>query len=429
MVLFALCFLATLPAVFSNIKKLATSLQVIVTVLFGIHLVICAVIGIKTGNQLSFIVSDITTFMALALVPGFLATMCNKRSISRAIDVVFWAAVGLAVIGVLLHFIDAFTNEYVMMAINNWLNKRSLGGMALMQTGIHRIYMKSQMFIQVAIVYGVWKLGKKDVHNKKIIILAEGLLFCGCILTYTRGFWVGLAASAGLLLLMGFKYWGGFLKVAGKMLAVFVAFVLISTVCYRGLYVPVEIVNRFDPNLLVSSDFAENSLNSKGDKDKDKENNKDKDKNEKNEIDESNIEARDIRAKTLSMLKKRIAKHPIIGNGLGENLDSIRDDGKTEYMYLDTTMKTGIVGTMLFVLTYFGFIAVQIYYSLKRRKMKLPPPEWEDAEVRNRFLTAAYIGIAVTSCFNPFMNNPMGITLLMLTATAVFDGKPKNSEV
>ena len=423
MILFGLCFLATLPAVFSNIKKLAKNWQVIITVLFGIHLIICAVIGIKTGNQLSFIVSDVTTFMALALVPGFLATMCNKRSLNRAIDVVFWAAVGLAVVGVILHFLDAFVDESVMVVINKWLNRKSLGGMASMQTGIHRIYMKSQMFIQVAIVYGIWKLGKKDVKGKKAIIAAEGLLFSGCVLTYTRGFWLGLMASAGLLLLMGVKYWSKFFKVAVSMLAIFTCFVVISGICYRGLYVPIEIVNRFNPNLLVSSDFAENDIGSKDDKDKDK--NDGKDKNEKNEIDESNIEARDLRAKTLSMLKKRISKHPIMGNGLGENLDSIRDDGKTEYMYLDTAMKTGIIGTVLFLLTFFGFIIVQVFYSIKRRKMKLPSPEWEDAEVRNRFLTAAYLGIAVTSCFNPFMNNPMGITLLMLTATAMYDGKPK----
>lgn len=428
MILFALCFLATLPAVFSNIKKLAKNWQVIITVLFGLHLIVCAVIGIKTGNQLSFIVSDITTFMALALVPGFLATMCNKRAINRAIDVVFWVAVGLAAIGVILHFIDAFADESVMLVINKWLNRKSLGGMAAMQTGIHRIYMKSQMFIQVAIVYGVWKLGKEDAKGKKAIIVAEGLLFTGCVLTYTRGFWLGLMASAGLLLIMGIKYWSKFLKVAGSMLAVFMCFVVISSVCYRGLYVPIEIVNRFNPDLLVSSDFAEDNVSSKGDKDKGKNNGKDKDKN-KNEIDESNIEARDLRAKTLSMLKKRISKHPIIGSGLGENLDSIRDDGRTEYMYLDITMKTGVIGTVLFVLTFFGFIIVQIFYSLKRKKMKLPSPEWEDAEVRNRFLTAAYLGIAVTSCFNPFMNNPMGITLLMLTAAAMYDGEPKNSEV
>ena len=428
MILFALCFLATLPAVFQKIKKLTVNFQVIITVLFGIHLGVCAVIGFTTGNKLSFIISDITTFMALALIPGFLAVMCNKRAIERSISVVFVVATALSIVGIILHLVDAFVKESVMMDINDWLNERSLGGMALMQTGIHRIYMKSQMFIQVSIIYGIWMLGKKDCQRKKTIAVAEGILFCGCILTYTRGFWLGLAASAGLLLLMGFKYWGGFLKVAGKMLAVFAAFVLISTVCYRGLYVPIEIVNRFDPNLLVSNDFAGNSLDSKNDKNSsDKDKNKDKFKNE--DIEENNIAARDLRAKTLKMLKKRIANHPIIGNGLGENLDSIRDDGKTEYMYLDTTMKTGIIGTSLFVLTYFGFIAVQIYYSLKRRKLKLPAPEWEDAEIRNRFITAAYLGIAVTSFFNPFMNNPMGIVLLTLTATAVYEGKPKNSEV
>jgi hypothetical protein len=59
----------------------------------------------------------------------------------------------------------------------------------------------------------------------------------------------------------------------------------------------------------------------------------------------------------------------------------------------------------------------QIRQELRNRGSR---PQWRDPRIRNRFLTAAYLGVALTSWFNPFLTNPMGISLLMLTATAVY---------
>lgn len=418
MVLFGLCFAATLPLVIRSIKKLAHNFQVIITVCYGIYLIVCAWIGLRSGNALGFIWADVSTMMALALLPGFMVVMCNRRAISRAVDVVFWASMLIAVITILLHFSLAFADGATAKAITGWLNSKSLGGMALMQTGIYRMYMKSQIFLQVAIVYGIWKIGKSTGKMRITLYVCEGFLLVACILSYTRGFWLGLAASAGMLLLMGVKYWTRFLKALSAMLAVLVVFLATSWACYTTPSAAIEIVNRFDPNLIVVGNGDGDIQTQFPGLDE-----------ENTLVDESNMAAVELRAKSLEMLKEKISDHPVFGNGLGENLDGLRDDGKTEYMYLDTMMKTGLVGMILFLLTFFGFVFVQIYYSFLRKKQTLAPPDWTDAEIRNRFLTAAYLGVAVTSFFNPFLNNPMGIMLLMLTATAVYDGKPNKCEV
>jgi O-antigen ligase len=85
-------------------------------------------------------------------------------------------------------------------------------------------------------------------------------------------------------------------------------------------------------------------------------------------------------------------------------------------MYLDVLMKTGCVGLLLFLLTFFGASAKHLLWELRHRREH---PAWDSPQMRNRFLTAAFLGVALTSWFNPFLNNPMGISLLMLTSTAI----------
>ena len=428
MILFAITFLATLPFVFQKIRKLARNPQVIVTVIYGVYLLVCAGIGLRRGNNVSFIWSDLTTMMTLALVPGFLAVLSEKEAINRAIDVIYWCAVVLAVLTVAMHLSFSVISEDVFNTIYDFITGRHLGGIAAMQTGMHRVYMRGQVFLQVAIVYGVWKVGVTSGKKRIWLHIANGLLLSGCILSYTRGFWMGLAASAVLLLFMGVKHWGRFLSSAVKMVAVFLVFLALSSICYRGPVVLVEVVNRFNPDLIVwnvSDDQTLTTPSKKPSSSNDK-----TDKNDKNdsEISENDQDAVDMREMTLQLARKRIKIHPYIGNGLGENLDEIRSEGRIEYMYIDQVVKTGYLGAALFFLTFFGFVAVQIYDGIKRRRAGITEQGWEAPAMRNRFLTAAYLGVAVTSYFNPFLNNPMGITMLLVTSTAVYSARGKEEK-
>lgn len=412
MILFALCFAATIPAVIRNIKNLAKNWQVIITVCFGIYFLICAVLGFLWGNNRGFIWGDITTLMSLALVPGFLSVMNNKKAIHDAVNVVFYTATILGGATVLLHLVLAFVEIPTIIEVNNLINRASLGGMAVMQTGMQRLYMKSQIFIQVAIVYGVWKIGKSETGKKKILLcICEGILLCACILSYTRGFWLGLLASALIILLTGIKQWKHYLKIVTSMVTILVVFLASSWIIYQSPAAAVEIVNRFDPDLIVIANINGDMEFPVTDED--------------SEVDKNNIEAVNQRIVKMAEFKKRIPENLIFGGGLGAYLEGVCKGSKTEYIYHDMMLKTGIVGTTLFILTFYGYIAIYVYSRLKKKGLK----KCCDNDERNRFMVSAYLGVAVTSFFNPFLNNPMGIMLLMLTVAALQNGEPKNSEV
>lgn len=406
MLLFGLCFVTTLPAVFQNMKKLVKNNQVIVTVALGVYWLICALIGFKTGNQPTLVWADVTGMMGLALVPGFISVMSSGEAIRKAMNVIFIGATALAAVCIVIHFAVAGDDMTRFHHINIWINERSLGGLARLTSGIDRIYLKSQIFLQVGILYGVWLLGNKAPGKRLWVYLAMGIQFCGWVLSYTRGFWLGLLISALIIFVMNPREWKLYLKASGAMLSIFCVFLLMSSSLYGGSKVVSEIVDRTDSSLLAQKEDVQTEQIAP-----------DTDGDGSVSIEEANTAASKLRGQSLKLIYERIGDHPVFGNGLGENLDEIRSDGKIEYMYLDIMMKTGFVGLVLFVLTFFGAAAQHLIWEIRHRGEK---KEWDSPRMRDRYLVAAFLGVALTSWFNPFLTNPMGISLLMLTSTAVY---------
>ena len=409
MVLFILAFMTSLPAVVRNFREIIRNGQVACIASLGLWLLVCTAIGWREGHDRGFIWADISSLLPLALVPGFMSVMRSKKAISRLIDTVFWTAAALAGVTVALHFLCAVLSTETLNGIYQWVKAANLGRMDVLKTGILRLYMRSQIYFQVAIVFGVWKIGSAGKEGRGILYFAEGLLLCGCILSYTRGFWLGLAVSAVLLLLLGTRYWKVYFRTALRMLAVFALFTALSSAVYHGPAVVIEVVNRLNPNLIVLSAPQEQSPEETG----------------SNDPENDTLLYRDQRAvwlreESLRLHRDRIREHPLVGSGLGENLDEVRSDGRTEYMYLDMTMKTGLIGLVLLLLSFFGFVPKQLCHLIRSGRRDLAAGNWTGYTLRNCMLTAAYLGVAVTSIFNPFLMNPLGITLMSIVSTAVY---------
>ena len=66
MILCMVCFFLTLPNVLRNFRRLLQHRFVQFTLLFGLYLVVAAIIGWRRGNSLGFIKADITGVLALS---------------------------------------------------------------------------------------------------------------------------------------------------------------------------------------------------------------------------------------------------------------------------------------------------------------------------------------------------------------------------
>lgn len=411
MALFALCVLFTLPRVIRELPRLIRLPYFWCLVAFGVVLAATAFIGLRNGNNRGFVVADLTSMLSFALVPGVLVTLYTRERLVLVTKVFFFSTAVLALVTVVLHYVLAFLQTEQVVALNNWINRYALGGLATMPTSVQRIYLRSQIFLQGALLVGIWLLKVLPSRRYRLAVWAvEAVLAFSLVLTYTRGFWLGLALSFVVFFIVFFREWKHCLKCVGVLLLTTVVFLGASWAAYRTPIAAVAVLERFDPSLIVILPARPGQAPS-----------------EPVEDDEFGVAA-GLRSKTLSEQMRLIRENPLLGYGLGKNLDGIRDDGKTEYMYQDIWMKTGLPGLLL-------FLAACFWYGVSLLMRTLRTPRGRRAE-RFGFDTpgglawvwvCCLLGVGVTSYFNPFLTTPMGLLVVALAGAAACRIPPLSS--
>ncbi len=416
-ILFAACFLVTLPAVFYHLRSLVRYPYVWVVAVFALWIGVAAWIGLRNGNDAAFIKADITGLLSLTLVPGFLATIRTPARVRLLTDVFFYSTAALAVVAVILHFALAFMSQQQITDINNWLNVKSIGGLADMSTGVIRIYFRSQMYLQMAIVAGMYRLMTTESRREKLwLYICEAFMVFAIVLTYTRGFWMGLALNFLLFAAVFFREWKTILRQIGVFVACLLVFLGLSYAVYGQPYAVAGIIERFDPNLIVIV----------SPKDPSESNPSHPSVSINNEPNDPFQAATSMRELTMLEQNRLIAESPIIGHGLGKEIDG-RDwvtQGRNEYTYQDMWMKTGIIGLSLF-LAVLGWHSVQQFGRMLSCRIKggkgaaRPYQDIHSPHALAWVWVCGMIGLLLTAYFNPFLTTPMGILVVMLTAAAV----------
>ena len=437
MIFFALAFIATLPFVWIKKNELIRNPGIIAVVIFGIAILFSTVLGLINGNAFGFVRADVTSFLTIALLPGMVAVLDSRKKLHTLLDVVFYASFAVAAVTTILHIGLAWMDDKTINAVNDWINARSLGGFAMLATHINRVYFRAQIFLQFSILIGVWKIwATKSIVKRVVLFLCEGIMLFAVIASYTRSFWIGFAISAVIALVLEWRNWKKLIAVASIAAVLMLSIAGISTVCYGQPYVFVEIVNRFDSDLIVLSadetvptevPGVETVPGTTGEATEPVETEPVTAPTEEIDIvEKANTDAVNMRKESLAALSKNIAEHPILGCGLGTNLDGVREDGKTEYMYQDIMMKMGLIGLVLFLVAYFSSSVIHI---IRRLKFLTKEISWEDSMVLNSFIVSGYIGVAITSAFNPFLTTPMGILALIITNLSVLQNNSDSQRI
>jgi hypothetical protein len=269
-------------------------------------------------------------------------------------------------------------------------------------------------------------------RHRTAYLTGTSLVAMGLVLSLTRAFWLGAAAALVVLLILSVRDAGRLLRNVGLVVVGLVILVTVSVAAYRGPALIVAAAERLSPGLVVVLPPGESP-----------------DRADSGEVligtttstdaptdatqptstptptatqppempsagDDPDAAAVEIRSRTLELSKERIRERPLTGWGLGYNLDEIRQDGRTEYMYWDLLLKLGAPGLALFVLLY-AWMPV-------RARIRRPGG---GASTASMALSASLAGVAVTSYFNPFLNSTLGIlVLLVLVGVAKAEQEP-----
>ncbi|WP_457253544.1 hypothetical protein [Pedococcus sp. P5_B7] len=441
MLLFIGCLLASVPIVWEQRGYLVRQGFIRVLAAFLVLLGASAAWATHLHNSKAFIAADLTTFSALLLVPTVLALRLSVPELERLLRILFWGSAALAVAVVVLH-VAAPSEALDVNALGQWLTRHSMGGLALVGDGILRIYLRSEVLFIPALLLGIRGMatvGQTQVRSRRLhqtaYLIGSAVVAMGLVLSLTRSLWIGFIAALLIFLVWCARDLGALLRALGLVAASLAVLVALSAALYGGPELLRAGAARLSPglaHLVPSSETptgtpqpsptttttpgvpgpgtttpAPSGVPSTGSQSTTPASRSSTAKTPTGSDDPDAV-AVEIRARTLVLTKERIRERPLTGWGIGYNLDEIRDDGRTEYLYWDLLMKLGAPGLVLFLVLY-----AWTPIALLRTRGALTGPASATGA-----LAAALGGVAVTSYFNPFLNSTLGIIILVLLVAA-----------
>jgi len=323
-----------------------------------------------------------------------------KEKISRAMlyHVFTASAIWLIIKTLILLFIFSHNIQGLVYELYRWTRDSGIGEITLIQGGFYRIFFQSHIFILLAFFIFLFILVKEiDKKNLQQILkrcniislfTVYCLLFTVIIISFSRSFWVG--TIAGILFTLGIIFY----KYNFKEAAITLGFIILTSIISLGLVV--AIVKFPFPNPLGG--FNTGELIAK-------------------RVTTANEAAISSRWQLLPPLLEEIRKDRIRGQGFGavvtykssdpRIMETTTDGFYTTYAFewgwLDIFLKIGILG----VTAYFLLLKMLIYTGLK------------SSFYLNWGLVTGILVIFVVNIFTPYLNHPLGIGFLILSALLI----------
>lgn len=389
LIIFALCIVLDKRSIIEKFN-LKDSVSIVI-ILFWCWIIFTAFNGyIISNNNLSQIKGDITGFVSLALVFVFCYAFEGKKYNATLVKIIGISVVIQSFFIVFIHYgleLGFLNFDYINLLLQN-LNLGALGKVVPNTT---RIFLKSSIFLQVGFIMLLGLLMKEKLANRKrIIYIALVLVSYAIVLSFTRGFWV--AALVTTIIYISYNGYRNFIK----------PFIIILIGVFMLIGLSCSITKNTD---MIFSVIARTGIVSI---DKEKVIN-DEAVSTTNDIAEDSSE---YRVKLKEAMKKNIRENPIIGQGFGVVFTDIGQEiSHSEYMFYDILVEMGMVGFIL----YLSIFAILIKKWIIIRKTPI-------INLKNGYLdelTIGLLGIAITSSFNPFLNNPIGITYLIIVVSSI----------
>lgn len=435
LLLLALLLLSA-PRVWVQRRELLHSWVLRLTILALATLAVGTIIGFNNGNRPAFIEADVTTFVALLLVPGVLATVDNRGRLEGLIKALVGGATLLAT-ATLVVFVLSSSSVPFALAVNSYLNEHQFGGLARLTPEVLRIYMRSGIFFPLALPYVLVAFSRGRHRFWSLVSMAA--LLMGILFSFTRGFVI--AAVLGVVMMLVASRWTGarLRPLALLLLGVIIAFAASflvpgqstigdawmarvdpesSTLQASTAPAPTSTLSSPIPNPSPETPTAtpsksrapaptpirSNPVPNSSPETPDATPSKAPD-------DEQN--SAKLRELTLQREWQAFTQRPVLGWGLGYNLDGLRDDGRTEYMYLDYLAKLGVVGTLGLFAIFVVPAAIAVLRLLRTPRTRL------DARTQIASLSLiSLLAMALASYSNPFLSNTLGICVLLLSLAA-----------
>ncbi len=409
--------------------------------------------GWLNSNSLSNIFFDFNNWFYFLLIFPVFAVFKNSRDLNIIKQIFFAAITWLSLKTIILAYFFSHNFNGFIIDLYRWVRNSGVGEITTVQAGFSRIFMQSHIFILIGFFIALFYLLKiviarsdgetchsglslprttirgagiqgqtvepllspthrsrvepgmaEDEFNllpssltndkKKMFIiffLFSALFLSAIIISFSRSFWLGLSAGAVFVWLIAlFK-----LKIKFKKFVIYNSLILLSI--FLSLLLTVAVIKIPYPSLTGGFDPA-SALSQRA-----------------TQI--TNEAGASSRWQLLPVLWQEIKTAPIMGRGFGAtvtyktndprilaaNPDGLYTTYAFEWGWLDVWLKLGLLG----LLAYLGLFIKIIIDGLKTHSYLALS------------LTAGLIVLMVVNIFSPYINHPLGIGYLIITACLI----------
>ncbi len=341
--------------------------------------------GLIRGNSFQNLFFDFNGWIYFALVFPLADVIKSREQIENVLQI-FTASITIIIVKTFI-FLYIFSHgfEVVVLPIYRWLRQFLIGEVTLMPSGFYRIFFQSQIYLLIGFfifsAFLIWE-NKKD---KRCWFLAVGSL-TSVLISFSRSFWVGLAAGIiaflVILIIQKFSF--------GKIVRIGLAGLAILIISLSATFVTAQFPFPEPRKISFASMFSDRLT----------------------DLDEAAVRSRwDL----LPPLGREIVKHPIVGSGFGTTVTYKSSDPRAvqfnpggifttyafEWGFLDIMLKIGLAGLVVYIL-----LIVKIWRF-----------GWFLGRSRDFIFPGLLLGLAAllaTNFFSPYLNHPLGIGYIML---------------
>ncbi len=366
--------------------------------------------GYINDNSLNNIFFDFNGYLYFALIfPAYkvVAKLYQSYYTSTILQIFTASLSWITLKSLTILFIFSHSSNFNIELIYNWIRDTEVAEITEMQEGIYRIFFQSHIFVSIGFLFFLFVLTSYLFHHpqtfKNILSVAKlktilpflyiSSLVAVIIISFSRSLWVGTVAGLFLWIFFSLQKYGWKktgTSLTGLIVIAFISFGLITAVVSFPYPTP---TGKYSAGKALSSRTQETT---QGDA------------------------AISSRWNLLPRMGDKIKQAPLLGQGFGSTITYESEDPRVleqnpqgtyttfafEWGWLDIWLKLGFLGLMCYIFILGKLLFEGFSSSFENHKDKIILIS----------LTGGVTIIAVVNFFTPYLNHPLGIGYLMISA-------------
>jgi len=396
MIVVGLIMLVSLPIMIKKIPEIIRDKFFWMLFAFLCWLIVQTIAGIKNGHQFSHIITDLKGFAYLAVFLPALCVLTSRERIYTLMKVMMYSTLVISASAIFLLFSYNWFPE-VFTAFYVYDNNFYISAFSGVAPRVVRLFFKSSNYLLCGCAFPLYfavTSEKKKINWLYASIIGVSLF--NLLMTYTRSIYLAVAVSAVFIIIICVIFASEIQR--KKLWQHIIAAVLVFCLVLTFLSVVMEanfLAYAFDRVGLSFMVPKEEPTETEPTEPVD-------------EYQQQTISSDVIRKMTLEEQWKFVGESPIIGHGLGKAV-TCREDGLSEYFYIDLITKTGIIGLILYLLPILTMLVITVRRKGFAAQRHILAGSW----------VAVLLEFSIFSYFNPYMNASLGVLYYCCTM-AVF---------